>query len=96
MTDVGVPAASLRFFTLAYCTAGGRILAQSLPPLSQEVISLLRQHGRLTISDLERLTRANKNTLKVRLRELTKAQQISRFGKARATWYELGHGGLPP
>ncbi|MFP5265220.1 MAG: Fic family protein [Blastocatellia bacterium] len=33
-----------------------RILAQSLPPLTQEMIYLLRQHGRLTISDLERLT----------------------------------------
>jgi Fic family protein len=71
-----------------------RILSQSLPPLSQEVLSLLRQHGRLTISDLERLTGANKNTLKVRLRELTEAQQISRHGKARATWYEFGRGGL--
>jgi Fic family protein len=72
-----------------------RILAERLPPLSQEVISLLRQHGRLTISDLERLTGANKNTLKVRLRELTESQQISKYGKARATWYELGRGGLP-
>jgi hypothetical protein len=72
-----------------------RILAASLLPLSQEVISLLRQHGRLTISDLEQLTGANKNTLKVRLRELTGSQQISRFGRARATWYELGRGGRP-
>jgi Fic family protein len=62
-----------------------RILAESLLPLSQEILYLLRQHGRLTISDLERLTGANKNTLKVRLRELTESQQISRHGKARAT-----------
>jgi Fic family protein len=72
-----------------------RILAETLLPLSQEILSLLRQHGRLTISDLERLTGANKNTLKVRLRELTEAQQISRFGRARATWYEIGWGGRP-
>ena len=72
-----------------------RILAEALPPLSQKVLSLLKQHGRLTISDLEQLTGANKNTLKVRLRELTKAQQISRQGKARATWYEIGHRQLP-
>ena len=72
-----------------------RILAESLLPLSQEILSLLRQHGRLTISDLDRLTGANKNTLKVRLRELTEAQQISRHGKARATWYELGPRRLP-
>jgi len=72
-----------------------QILTESLLPLSQEILSLLRQHGRLTISDLEQLTSANKNTLKVRLRELNEAQQISRHGKARATWYELGRGGLP-
>jgi Fic family protein len=72
-----------------------QILAGSLLPLSQNIISLLRQHGQLTISDLERLTGANKNTLKVRLRELTKSQQISKHGKARATWYTLGPGSLP-
>lgn len=72
-----------------------RILAESLLPLSQNIILLLRQHGQLTISDLEQLTGANKNTLKVRLRELTQSQQISRHGKARATWYTLGPGLLP-
>lgn len=72
-----------------------QIMAESLLPLANEILSLLRQHGQLTISDLERLTGANKNTLKVRLRELTKSQRISRHGKARATWYALGSGPLP-
>jgi Fic family protein len=66
-----------------------RLLQQALPALSAQVIALLREHGRLTISDLERLTGANKNTLKVRLRELTEARHIARHGQARATWYTL-------
>jgi Fic family protein len=66
-----------------------RIVAQLMPPLSLTILNLLREHERLTISELERLTGANKNTLKVRLRELTKAGQIARHGQARATRYTL-------
>lgn len=66
-----------------------KILAQALPPLSANILSLLREHERLSISDLERLTRANKNTLKVRLRELTASERIIKHGRARATWYTL-------
>jgi DNA-binding IclR family transcriptional regulator len=66
-----------------------RVLAQSLLPLSIEILSLLREHERLSISDIERLTGANKNTLKVRLRELTGFRHISRHGKGKATWYTL-------
>jgi predicted transcriptional regulator len=38
---------------------------------------------------MERLTEANRNTLKVRLRELTQAGQIAKYGQAQATWYSL-------
>lgn len=66
-----------------------RIAAPALPPLSLTILKLLREHDQLTISELERLTGANKNTLKVRLRELTQAGQIARRGQARATRYTL-------
>jgi Fic family protein len=66
-----------------------RIVAQEMPPLSLTILKLLREHERLTISELERLTGANKNTLKVRLRELTQARQIAKHGQARATRYTL-------
>jgi hypothetical protein len=61
-----------------------RVLARSLPPLSLSVISLLRDH--------ERLTGANRNTLKVRLRELVEYRHIHRHGKGKATWYTLSPG----
>jgi Fic family protein len=44
-----------------------RVLARALPPLAGD-LSLLREQDRLGISELESLTGANKNTLKVRLR----------------------------
>lgn len=64
-------------------------IAKALPPLSLTILQLLREHEQLTISDLERLTEANRNTLKLRLRELTQAEQISKHGQGRATWYTL-------
>jgi Fic family protein len=66
-----------------------RIVTQSLPELSIWILSLLKQHERLNISDLERLTGANRNTLKVRLRELVGAGHAAKHGRARATWYTL-------
>ena len=61
----------------------------SLPLLSVQVLKLLEEHERLTIAEMVRLTSANQNTLKVRLRELVSADRIQRHGKARATWYSL-------
>lgn len=69
-----------------------QILAQALPELSLAILKLLKEHERLTISELERLTGANRNTLKLRLRELTQAGQISKHGQARATRYTLKAG----
>lgn len=72
---------------LAHKLQRERILAQALPPLSLTILKLLRKHERLTIAKLERLTEANQDTLKVRLRELTQTGQITKQGQARATWY---------
>ena len=61
----------------------------TLPALSAQVLTLLRTHEQLTIAELVKLTSANQNTLKVRLRELVAAGRIQRHGKALATWYSL-------
>lgn len=60
-----------------------------LPELSVQVLALLREHNRQTIAQLADVTGANRNTLKVRLRELVEAGKIKRHGKARATWYTI-------
>jgi Fic family protein len=58
-----------------------------LPSLSLEILALFKTHERLTSSQIETVLGANRNTLKVRLRELVTAGRIKRHGKARATWY---------
>lgn len=66
-----------------------KILAQKLPKLSGDILSLLKEHERLSIGELEALTNANRNTLKVRLRELVRDNFIEQNGKGRSTSYLL-------
>lgn len=68
-------------------TAQGR--DDELSDLSLQVLGALRTQERLTIAQLASITKANRNTLKLRLRELVSAGRIRRHGKARATWYSL-------
>ncbi|ADZ72017.1 Fic family protein [Polymorphum gilvum] len=60
-----------------------------LPELSLQVIKALKAKERLTIAQLAEITGANRNTLKVRLRELVTTGRIRQHGRARATWYSL-------
>ncbi len=68
---------------------GQEKLDSNIPALSLDVLKLLQENQRLTISEIVKKTGANQNTLKVRLRELVNEQRIKRHGKARATWYSL-------
>lgn len=61
----------------------------TLPALSVQVLELLKNYERLTIAEMVEYTGANRNTLKVRLRELVVSGRIRRQGKARATWYSM-------
>jgi Fic family protein len=60
-----------------------------LPGLSIQILEALRAKERLTIAQLASITGANRNTLKVRLRELVADGRVRQRGKARATWYSL-------
>ncbi len=53
------------------------------------ILKTLRERDRATIADLAEITGANRNTLKVRLRELVAEGHIRQHGRARATWYSL-------
>tara|TARA_R110002073_G_scaffold196454_3_gene355578 strand:+ start:13747 stop:14799 length:1053 start_codon:yes stop_codon:yes gene_type:complete len=60
-----------------------------LPEISLKILALLRTHDRRNIVQITEATGANRNTIKLRLRELVGAGKIRRHGKARATWYTL-------
>ena len=59
----------------------------SLSPISQQLLEIARDHGRLTISDAVKLTEANRNTIKHHLRKLVEQGHLSKHGKARGVWY---------
>lgn len=60
-----------------------------LPELSLIIIDLINRHQRQSIAQIVEHTKANQNTIKVRLRELVQSGRIKRHGKGRATWYSL-------
>lgn len=53
------------------------------------LLNLIEEHGKLSLSELVRLTGFNKNTTKKHVQELVKKQQIIMHGRARATWYTV-------
>jgi len=59
-----------------------------LSPLDEELLQLARQHGRLTLTNAVKLTKANRNTLKLHLRHLVKAGQLALRGSGRSSWYD--------
>lgn len=66
-----------------------RIAATSLPPLSAEILDLAREHGRLTIGQIVKLTGANRNTVKKHLQTLVATNHLAQHGKGKGTWYGL-------
>ena len=67
-----------------------QITTDELHPLSEEILDLFETAKRLTLSQVVEATGANRNTIKVRMRELVSDGYIEQHGKARATWYSLG------
>ncbi len=60
-----------------------------MPVLSVKVMGLFRQHERLQMKEIERLTKGRRATLKLRLNELVDQGYLRRHGQARSTWYSL-------
>jgi Fic family protein len=68
-----------------------QITSEELHPLSEEILNLFENAKRLTVSEIVDLTKANRNTIKVRLRELVNSGHLNQHGKARATWYSFSN-----
>ena len=63
------------------------ILLGDLPELSQKILELCREHGRVTVSEISRLTGVSRNTIKDHLTALTSKGHLKRHGAGRGTWY---------
>jgi Fic family protein len=66
-----------------------KILQENFHELHLEILKILKNHNRLSVSEIQRLSGANRNTLKVKLRELVEMKKIKTFGKGRGVVYEI-------
>ena len=67
-----------------------RLILGSLPQLSQQLLELCRERGRLTVAEAAAATGRNRNTIKDHIKALTEAGHLTRHGAGRGTWYSLG------
>jgi Fic family protein len=61
-----------------------------LSELSTKIVHVVKDHGRLGISDIQAITQANRNTIKVRLRELVDDGYLIMQGKGKGALYLPG------
>lgn len=64
-------------------------LMASLSPLDEQLLENARAHGRLTVAGAVSLTGANRNTVKLHLRQLVVAGRLRLLGRGRSSWYEI-------
>lgn len=63
-------------------------LMAPLAPLSEELLGIVRQHGRVTVREAVAVTHANRNSIKDHLAKLVVAGRLVMRGRGRGTWYE--------
>ncbi len=63
-------------------------LMAPLPPLSEKLLGIVREHGRVTVREAAAITQANRSTIKEHLKQLVNAGRLARHGQGRGTWYE--------
>ena len=66
-----------------------RIILQSLPPLSAQILDIAKSRGRVTVAEAAKVTGTSRNTVKDHLRTLTARRHLRRHGAGRGTWYSL-------
>jgi Fic family protein len=66
-----------------------KIIRSALPELSARIIEFTHEHGRVTISDIVRLTGTSRNTLKQHFRQLVAQGYLALNGSGRGAWYVL-------
>ncbi len=58
-----------------------------LPQLSEAILKEIKERGFITISEIELITKANRNTIKLRLKELVRSGLIELSGKGKSAKY---------
>jgi Fic family protein len=66
-----------------------KLVIADLPELAVQILDHARQHGRVTIGDMIRVTGASRNTLKEHFRRLVEKGHLARHGTGKGSWYAL-------
>ncbi len=66
-----------------------KLVLVSLPDLSVRIMDFAKEHGRVSIGEMVRLTGASRNTLKQHFRALVEKNYLAQQGGGRSTWYVL-------
>lgn len=66
-----------------------KLVFARLPELSLQIVEMIRERGRSTMSEIVLATGANRNTIKHHLRKLVERGHLSQQGSGRGVWYEL-------
>lgn len=66
-----------------------KIVLPTLPDLSLRILDHARDHGRVAMGDIVKLTGASRNTLKQQFRRLVAQGHLTMHGGGRTTWYTL-------
>ncbi len=66
-----------------------KLVIAALPEIAVQIIDHARQHGRVTIGDMIRVTGTSRNTLKEHFRRLVTQGHLQQHGTGKGTWYAL-------
>jgi Fic family protein len=66
-----------------------KLVLPILPELSLQIMDHARDHGRVSMGEIIKVTGASRNTLKQQLRQLVDKGYLLRQGGGRTTWYTL-------
>ena len=61
----------------------------ALPELSSTILKLAKERGKVSTSEIQRVSGEPRSTIKKRLSELVKSSLLVRHGKGRSTWYSI-------
>lgn len=64
-------------------------LLDTLPKLSEDIILVLKEHEKLSVGEIAKLTEANRNTVKAHVFSLVEEGKIQKAGKGKGTYYYI-------
>jgi Fic family protein len=65
-------------------------LLERMPQVSERLVALVKERGRLTISEAVTLLELNRNTAKLHFRQLVQKGLLLKHGTGKGTWYTPG------